>query len=225
MKNMTGGQLTQIYNIATQQGCGQDEVQFLIESGYMADFFAGRWQEVNRTDFRKLGRLAPEDFGVKPDFKTFRTLKLGTGIKDADGFRKALKKADCNIGDWGNNILGKPAFKVAEAETEVELVVVSNAELGFENGATVKETYARAKELGLELCPNEVGPQLRLQYKDQPKGGWLLIAMEPITDSGGDLYVFYVERYGDGKQWLRGSFGHPDYRWHASSCWVFLRRK
>jgi hypothetical protein len=65
MKKMTGGQLTQIYNIATQQGCGEDGVQFLIESGYLADFFAGKWNEVNRTDFRKLAKLAPEDFGVK----------------------------------------------------------------------------------------------------------------------------------------------------------------
>ena len=65
MNKMTGGQLTQIYNIATQQECGQEQTQFLIEKGYLADFFAGKWQEVNRGDFRKLGHLAPEDFGVE----------------------------------------------------------------------------------------------------------------------------------------------------------------
>jgi hypothetical protein len=65
MKKMTGGQLTQIYNIATQQDCGEEGIQFLIESGYLPDFFAGKWNEVNRTDFRKLAKLAPEDFAVK----------------------------------------------------------------------------------------------------------------------------------------------------------------
>lgn len=156
---------------------------------------------------------------------TFKTIKLGTGLKTADDFRKALKEANCSIGYLGNDILGKPAFKVADKETEVELIVVSNAELGFENGTTVKETYARAKELGLDLCPNEVGPQLRLQYKDQPKGEWLLVAMEPITDSVGNVGVFHVERRGDGKLWLGGSRGNPDHGWDASTRWVFLRRK
>lgn len=157
-------------------------------------------------------------------WKVWRTVKLGTGIKDADSFRKALKQADCNIGDWGNNILCQSAFKVAEAETEVELVVVSVGELGFKDGATRADIYKRAQELGLDLCPNEVGPQLRLQYKDQPKGEWLLIAMEPITASDGNLIVFYVKRYDGGEQWLSG-YGSPDFFWDADDRWVFLRRK
>lgn len=225
--NMTGGQLTQIYTIATQQGCGQDAVQFLIESGYMADFFAGRWQEVDRTQFRKIAKLAPEDFGVKPDFKTWRTVKLGTGLKTADDFRKAHKKADCKIGDWGNDILGKPAFEqsVAEKETEVELVNVSVAELGFKDGATRKDIYNRAQELGLDLCPAEVGPQLRLQYQDQPKGEWVVIAMEPISDSDGDLCVFDVGRSDAGKRWLIARNGYPVNVWHGNRRFVFVRRK
>ena len=156
---------------------------------------------------------------------TIIKIKLGTGTKDADGFRKALKKADCNIGDWGNDILGKPAFTVAPQETEVELVVVSVAELGFNEGATRADIYKRANELGLDLCPNEVGPQLRLQYKDQPKDEWLLIAMEPITDSDGDLGVFGVRRDGDGAQWLHAYYGLPGSFWLADYRWVFVRRK
>ncbi len=159
----------------------------------------------------------------KPDWKTFRTLKLGTGIKDAEGFRKALNEAGCEISQWGNGILDKPAFTVALTEMEVELVVVSNAELGFENDATVAETYARAKELGLDLCPNEVGPQLRLQYKDQPKGEWLLIAMEPIISSGHNLSVWRVERNDGGEPWLSGGSAHPGLSWQADARWVFLR--
>lgn len=158
-------------------------------------------------------------------WKTWKTIKLGTGIKDADGFRKALKQVGCNISDWGDGIIGKPAFKVSETETEVELIVVSVGELGFKEGATRADIYKRAQEQGLGLCPNEVGPQLRLQYKDQPKGEWLLIAMEPISGSVGGLRVFFVGRRGDGEQWLCDRSGDPDSFWSADDRWVFLRRK
>lgn len=158
------------------------------------------------------------------DFQTWRTLKLGTGLKTADDFRKALKKIG-SIGDWADDILGKPAFMASDTESEVELVVRSVEELGFKDGATREQIYNRAKEIGLDLCPAEVGPQLRLQYKDQPKGEWLLIAMEPITDSHGGLRVFRVERHGDGKQWLYGYDGDPVNFWLGRNRWVFLRRK
>lgn len=158
------------------------------------------------------------------DFQTWRTIKLGTGLKTADDFRKALKKVG-GIGDWADDILGKPAFTASDTESKVELVVRSVEELGFKDGATREEIYNRAKEIGLDLCPAEVGPQLRLQYKDQPKGEWLLIAMEPITDSDGGLYVFGVGRRDDGMQWLRGYYGSSDFFWHGNFRWVFLRRK
>jgi hypothetical protein len=223
MKSMTAGQLTQIYTLAEQQGCDQGKMQFLIESGFMADFLAGNWKNANRTDFRHLGRLAPEDFKLTP---TFRTIKLGTGLKTADDFRGALKKNGNRIGDWANDILGKPAFTVASEETEVELVVLTVEELGFKDGATRKDIYDRALERGLALCPAEVGPQLRLQYNDQPSGEWLVVAMEPITGSAGsdgDLRVFGVAR-DSGDVWLNANYGNPDNFWNADNRFVFVRR-
>ncbi len=105
------------------------------------------------------------------------------------------------------------------------LVRVTVAELGFPNGETRREIYARALKLGLELCPSEVGPQLRLQYSDQPKGEWVIIGMEPITDSGGYSSVFYVVRDGAGL-WLNGYSGHPEvFFWDDSGHFVFVRRK
>ncbi len=159
------------------------------------------------------------------NFPIWKTIKLGTGLKTADDFRKALKANGHRIGDWGNDILGKPAFTVADKETEIDLVVVSNADLGFKKGACLKDTYERALEMGLVLCPNETGPQLRLQYIDQPMGEWLLIAMDPIKDSGGGLSVFSVEHRGDGA-WLDGDDGHPVDGWRADDRFVFaLPRK
>jgi hypothetical protein len=172
----------------------------------------------NNKKFKFAGR------SVDTSFKTWKTIKLGTGHQTADDFRKALKKAGCRIGDWANDLLGKPAFTAATEETEVNLVNISVAELGFPNGATRKEIYEKAKELGLELCPAEVGPQLRLQYKDQPNGEWLLIGMEPITASDGDLEVFDVGRGDDGR-WLFSLYGHPDYFWSGDSRWAFVLSK
>ncbi len=157
-------------------------------------------------------------------WKTWKTIKLGTGLKSADDFRKEVVEAGMKIGDWANDILGKPAFTATTSETEVELVVASVAELGFKDGATRKDIYVRAQELGLDLCPPEVGPQLRLQYTDQPKGEWLVIAMEPITDSDGDLNLFHVG-HGDGVRWLDADYGDPGYFWRGGGRFVFLRRK
>lgn len=156
-------------------------------------------------------------------FNVWKTIKLGN-YKNADEFRKALKKNGFKTGDWANDILDKPAFTVAGAEEEIQLVNVSVADLGFKNGATYKGICAKAKELGLELCPNEVGPQLRLQYKDQPKGEHLCIAMEPITDSFGNLSIFHVG-HDDDDLWLYGNRGYSVPFWDAHYRFVFRLRK
>jgi len=155
-------------------------------------------------------------------FKTWKTIKLGTGLKTAEEFRRVLRDGEFRLSDWASDILGKPAFKAADEETEVDLVKVTVVELGFKKGARRNQIYERARDLGLELCPPEVGPQLRLQYQDQPNGEWILVAMEPIVDSDGGPRLFDVGRYGSGL-WLDGGWGNPDLFWSADSRWVFCR--
>lgn len=155
-------------------------------------------------------------------FQVWKTIQLGTGLKNADDFRRDFTAGGLHIGDWGNDILGKSAFKVASKLTEVDLVNPSIAELGFKDGATFKDAYERAISLGLEICPNEVGPQLRRQYKDQPKGECLRIAMEAIADSLGGLGVFLVE-HGDGGLWLLGYSGYPGSFLSGRDRLVFVR--
>ena len=152
---------------------------------------------------------------------TWRKLTIGSH-KSVEALVKAIEAKGLKVGDWARDISKK--VTLAKEVSEVELVNVSVAELGFKNGATRKDIYDRAISLGLSLCPPEVGMQLRLQYDDQPKGEWLLIGMEPITDSGGDLYVFYVAR-DDGGRWLFTSHGDPASVWDAGDRWVFLRSK
>ena len=160
--------------------------------------------------------------GLQKIFKVWRTIKLGTGLKTSDDFRKSIKANGMNVGDRASDILEKPDFTSAVGETEVDLVKVTVAGLGFKQGARRDQIYERARELGLELCPPEVGPQLRLQYKDQPIGEWLLIAMEPFAGSDGCLRVFDVWHDGRGL-WLDGYYGRPGYFWGPGSQWVFVR--
>jgi len=158
------------------------------------------------------------------NFKTWKTIRLGL-YKTADAYRKAMTDAGMNVFSWTQRILWHVA--TATEETDADLVVLSVAELGFKEGATYSGICARALELGLELCPAEVGPALRLAYKDQPLGEWLIIAMEAITDSAdGRLLVFRVRHGNRGRLWWLGANpGHPHYFWTFEDRFVFVRRK
>ena len=152
---------------------------------------------------------------------TWRTIRLGL-LKNANEYCKAMESANIQIGHCAVGILDKPALTFAAKETDVDLVVLSGAQLDFKKVAQYGEICARALGFGLELCPAEVGPALRLAYKDQPPGGWLNIAMAPITNSDGILRVFGLDTLGR-QLWLSGFRGYPDYQWHPQYRFVFVR--
>lgn len=157
---------------------------------------------------------------VPPTYTVWKTITLGTH-KDLKALKAALKSAKCKVSDYANDLLGKPAFTLASEQTEVDLVVRSVKELGFEGNATYAQICAKAVELGLELCPAEVGPALRLAYNDQPHDEWLRIAMEAITDSGGDRLIFHVG-HGNDELWLGWGDGNPDRVWCPDDRFVFV---
>lgn len=95
---------------------------------------------------------------------------------------------------------------------------------GDENTHTTQEIYQRAQELGLELCPPEVGPSLLLQYAKQPLNQWSLIAMKQIPDRRDDPNVFRLER-GTNGLWLEDHSADPASEWHPESEWCFRLRK
>jgi len=157
-------------------------------------------------------------------WKTWKTIKLGT-FNSVDEIRKALKAGGFTVNDRSNDILGKPAFTMSNTEQDVELVNVSVEELGFKDGTRYTDICKRALELGLDYCPAEVGPQLRLQFKDQPKGTYVVVAMKTITVSDGHPRVFRVECYGNGEPYLSTLYGYASSDWDASVRFVFVRRK
>ncbi|MBX4200861.1 hypothetical protein KW786_01905 [Candidatus Parcubacteria bacterium] len=155
------------------------------------------------------------------ELKVFATINLGTGPANADDVRRSLAHDAMKISDWANEILGKVALS-ATAE-EVDLVVASVEELtGLGGFATLERIYVAAKAAGLELCPAEVGPKLRLWHQNQPDHEWLFIGMEPIADADGILRVFLVERDEHG-QWLSAIAARR--HWPHAYRFVFVRRR
>jgi len=123
---------------------------------------------------------------------------------------------------------------------EVSLARVSVAQLGFLEGATTKEiigaerdadkdgqsapfSNGRARQLGLDLCPPDVGPELRLSYGDQPLDERLYIAMRPISTPDGEPRVFVLEHKVDGLS-LDAARARPDDMWNPADVFVFCLR-
>jgi len=113
---------------------------------------------------------------------------------------------------------------------QIKFVKLKVRDLGFSNNVTIKEIYERAEDFGLELCPAETGPQIRLNYdkifnKEQPKGESFSIAMKEISDRDGDQNVFSVYRNGDGESWLNGRWAWSGSVWDPDHEFVFRPRK
>lgn len=149
---------------------------------------------------------------------TFKTLTT-TGKKIT---KQDLEKAGFKVFDRTNEILEKVEF--SKEKKTYDLEIVSVADLGFTNWVLLKDIYAKAKEMGYEPCPAEVAPLLRMNYKDQPLDEWLTIAMDAITDRGGNPKLFDVGHDFVGL-WLHRNYGKLNGNWSANSRFVFVSRK
>src|SRR5258706_6197000 len=86
-------------------------------------------------------------------FQIWRTITLGT-YKGVDTYRDALDLARIKIGDSADEILGRPAFPYARTKTDVELAVLSAADLGVvEPLSSLSDVYNRTSQVGLDFCP------------------------------------------------------------------------
>jgi hypothetical protein len=71
-----------------------------------------------------------------------------------------------------------------QGETEIDVVLVTPRQLGFNSSEKRSRAIARARELGLELCPPLTALALRLAYtaEEQPCGEWIEVVSEPIIE-------------------------------------------
>jgi len=189
-------------------------------------------QDIKPDTMAYVGSLEPGIFDKLPDsieniYTSFpegkiERIHLTIGGKTVEEMETELVKEGFKINDWAKQILSK--VKTSKQPQETEIIRLSVADLGFNKATRYDELCAKAKQLGLELCPAEVGPALRLQLKDQPLGDWFRVAMEPLSGSGGDPSLFILYRNEDGR-WLNTNNGYPDSEWDPEVSFVFVRGK
>jgi hypothetical protein len=151
----------------------------------------------------------------------WKTIAIGT-FSESSALLNALSAIGCGTGDAAD-ILAQSGFAVSGTKTEVELLSVTAAELGFPGEtASLRRIYERANRLGFRLAPAEIAPQLRLQYLDQPIGEFLIIGMEPIPTRTGESVILTVANGGAGLI-LIGQDVRADAEMPLNSRFVFLR--
>ncbi|MFA6077981.1 MAG: hypothetical protein WC724_03095 [Candidatus Paceibacterota bacterium] len=155
-------------------------------------------------------------------FSSWKTITIGN-YKNTDELKEDILKLGFRIGDWANDILNDPSFDLASKEIKIDLICITVGELGFKNGAYLKEIQDRALSLGLKYCPMEVGPQLRRQYIDQPRLESLQIGMQSQVDSKGHKSEFRVVHGVDGFMWLVGDHKHQDNFWEEGEQFIFVK--
>lgn len=157
----------------------------------------------------------------KKIFEKIITIKIGTGFKKAHDFNRVFSRRGIKVEQWAQKILESKDFTAADEKREVDLVNVAAFELGLSKLATREEIYSRARKLGLELCPAEVGPQMALQYKGRYEGEWIIVAMNPILLPDGILELFSV-KYDNLKMILCAHGGKPEELWNPEQRWLFV---
>lgn len=156
------------------------------------------------------------------DVSVWKTIAIGT-FKDPPAIRNAMSAIGCGIGNSAGEVLARPAFTVSSIRTDVDLVVISAAQLGFQGeAASLRKIYAHAQRLGFGLAEAELAPQLRLQYLDQPIGEFLIVATEPIKTWSGEPIILSVANGGAGLI-LIGQEAGDETEVPVTSRFVFVR--
>ena len=78
-------------------------------------------------------------------FQIWRTITLGT-YSGVDAYRRALDSAGIKIGDAADEILGRPAFPYTTMKADVELVLLSAADLGVNSELSLANVYKRDRK-------------------------------------------------------------------------------
>lgn len=135
-----------------------------------------------------------------PDKRIMR-YSIDIGGQTEKQLEEDLERANICSSDDALHMMRSEQFKTATDPNQVDLVRLSAidlfGDLSIDNlrKRTLDDMCKKAYELGLELCPAEVGPRLRLRLGDQPMWNWLHIAMKKISSSNGTPSVFSLRNY------------------------------
>ena len=197
------------------------------------DQIAYNMNEINENTKAYIGLLFEGVFQKKIEhlFTSFPEGKIEKreveiGGKTKDELKKEIKEKGFTLSSYAESMMDNPDFIVSKKKEKIDTVRLKVSDLGFTSGnPTTDEIYERAEKFGLELCPAETGPHLRLEWADQPLGDYLRIAMKQINDSARSPCVFRVHRDDDGGAWLGRGSAKPAGRWFLGGEFLFRFRK
>jgi hypothetical protein len=162
-----------------------------------------------------------------------RTVEVG-GLTKAQLIQK-LQQYSISMNEYGERLLADNKFTTSDSKYSLQTVELTVGNLGFPEGATTTQIFKRASELGLELCPHELGPYLRLVYLDQSEGylgnplqrhqapsGSITIASEILTEDDDFPKGFYLRRI-NGVLWLRGYRADHLHVWNPYDHFIFCQ--
>ncbi|AWB46911.1 helicase [Paenibacillus sp. CAA11] len=162
-------------------------------------------------------------------------------IVEVGGFKKSelvekLQEHSIQLNEYGERLLNDGKFTTSETRYSLQTVELAVRDLGFSDGAVTAQIFKKANEVGLKLCPLELGPYLRLQYLDQPEGhlgnpikqhqapaGSITIASEMLSEDHDFPKGFYLRRM-NGVLWLRGYIADDLHIWSPDDHFIFCQK-
>lgn len=163
-------------------------------------------------------------------------IEIEIGGRSKEELIKELNQHAIQRNPYAEQLLSSEHFTVSPTKQLLRIVKITVKELGFQHGANLLELYDKAKSQGLDLCPLELGPFLRLRYLHQEEGflghpqtkhqapsGSLTIASNIIMDADNFPKGFYLRKI-EGNLCLRGYCCSHDYVWDKDDCFVFLKK-
>lgn len=173
--------------------------------------------------------------------KIYPNCEVITRIVEVGGLTKTqliqkLQQYSILMNESGERLFADDKFMTSDTKYSLQTVELTVDELGFPDGATTAQIFKRASELGLKLCPLELGPHLRLVYLDQPEGcsgnplrrhqapaGSITIASEILTEDDDFPKGFYLRRI-NGVLWLRGYCADHLHVWNPDDHFIFCQK-
>ncbi len=135
--------------------------------------------DVRKDLWTLLDRLAAERERLLPVVQRDTWMRLVCTCDNAQDYLNDLKSGGCLVSVPATTILQKvQAFPVVRSQ--VHLVRASVLELTGKTEATTEEVLEGVRKAGGHLVSFWVGAELRKQYREQPEGEHLALAMEVI---------------------------------------------
>lgn len=180
--------------------------------------------------------MRTENEKIYPDCPTIiREIEIG-GLTKLQLVQK-LQQHSVLMNEYAERLFSDDKFITSDAVYSLKTIELTVHDLGFAEGATMPQIIKRANEVGLDLCPLELGPHLRLQYPDQPEGflgkpssqhqapyGSITVASEILSEDENFPKGFYLRRI-DGVLWLRGYTCGSEHVWKPDDHLIFLLSK